>query len=152
VRVVTRRRFGWPDLLFGGFLIVAAAGTLVATRNLVGGTVADMGPAYMPRAIALVLLAFGVFFAVRGVLRGPVGIETVQLRPILGVGAAVGVFALLIESGGLALASFAAILIAAVASRESRFFEVILFGLGVTAAAVLLFVKALALPVSIWPW
>ncbi len=149
---MTRRRFDWPDLAFGAFLVAVAAGTLVATRGLSGGTAADMGPGYMPRAIALILLAFGLFFAGRGLLRGPVGIEPLRLRPILGVGAAVGVFALLIETAGLALASFAAILIAAAASRESRFFEVILFGVAVTAGAVLLFVKALALPVSIWPW
>ncbi|MDI4665910.1 tripartite tricarboxylate transporter TctB family protein [Xanthobacter autotrophicus] len=149
---MTRRRFDWPDLAFGAFLIAVAAGALLATRGLAGGIAADMGPGYMPRAIALILLAFGLFFAGRGLLRGHVGIERVQLRPILGVGVAVGVFALLIESAGLALASFAAILIAAAASRESRFFEVILFGLAVTAGAVLLFIKALALPVSIWPW
>ncbi len=58
-------------------------------------------------------------------------------------------FALLIESARLAAASFASIILAALASRESRFFEVILF---VAAGVVLPFVKALALPVAIWPW
>ncbi|WP_312893232.1 tripartite tricarboxylate transporter TctB family protein [Ancylobacter sonchi] len=149
---MTRRRFDWPDLLFGFFLIAVAAGTFAATWRLSGGTAADMGPGYMPRAIALVLLAFGAFFAARGFRRAYAGIERVQLRPILGVGVSVGVFALLIESASLAAASFASIVIAAVASRESRFFEVILFGLFITAGAVLLFVKALALPVAIWPW
>ncbi|GLK85819.1 tripartite tricarboxylate transporter TctB family protein [Ancylobacter defluvii] len=152
MRSVTGRRFDWPDLLFGLFLIAVAAGTFAATWRLAGGTAADMGPGYMPRAIALALLGFGLFFTGRGLVRSYAGIERVQLRPILGVGASVGVFALLIESAGLAAAAFAAIVIAAVASRESRFFEVILFGLFVTAAAVLLFVKALALPVAIWPW
>lgn len=145
------RRFDWPDVLFGAFLIAVAAGTLAATWRLAGGTAADMGPGYMPRAISLILLVFGVFFAGRGLLRGHVGIAPVHVRPLLGVGLAVGVFAGLIESAGLALASFAAILVAACASRESRFFEVIVFGLAVTAGAVLLFIKALALPVSIWP-
>jgi hypothetical protein len=149
---VTHRRFDWPDLLFGGFLIAVAAITFAATWKLAGGTAANMGPGYMPRAIALVLLGFGLFFAGRGLVRGYAGIPTVQARPILGVGASVAAFALLIENAGLAAASLAAILIAAFASRESRFFEVILFGLFIAAAAVLLFVKALALPVSIWPW
>ncbi|MDF2999215.1 MAG: hypothetical protein K0R27_4852 [Xanthobacteraceae bacterium] len=149
---MTHRRFDWPDLLFGGFLIAVAAITFAATWKLAGGTAANMGPGYMPRAIALVLLGFGLFFAGRGLVRGYAGIPTVQARPILGVGASVAAFALLIENAGLAAASLAAILIAAFASRESRFFEVILFGLFIAAAAVLLFVKALALPVSIWPW
>ncbi|MCJ8141917.1 tripartite tricarboxylate transporter TctB family protein [Ancylobacter sp. A5.8] len=149
---MTQRRIDWPDLLFGAFLILVAAGTFAATWRLNGGTAANMGPGYMPRAIAGILLAFGLFFAIRGLLRAHSGIERVQLRPILGVGAAVGVFALLIETAGLATASLASIFIAALASRESRFFEVILFGLFVAAGAVLLFVKALALPVPIWPW
>lgn len=149
---MNRRPVDWPDFAFGTFLVAVAAGTLVATRGLSGGTAADMGPGYMPRAIALILLAFGLFFAGRGLLRGHVGIERVQLRPLLGVGLAVGVFALLIEQAGLALASFAAIVVAAGASRESRFTEVIVFGLAMTAGAVMLFIKALALPVSIWPW
>lgn len=146
------RRIDWPDVLFGVFLIAVAAGTFAATWRLTGGTAADMGPGYMPRALALILLGFGLFFTGRGVRRAHVGIEPVQLRPILGVGISVGLFALLIETAGLAAASFASILIAAFASRESRYFEVILFGLFVTAGAVLLFVKALALPVAIWPW
>ncbi|CAA0085485.1 Uncharacterised protein [Starkeya nomas] len=149
---MTTRRFDWPDLLFGLFLIAVAAGTFAATWRLAGGSAADMGPGYMPRAIALALLGFGLFFAGRGLLRGHAGIPRVQLRPILGVGASVGAFALLIEGAGLAAASLAAILIAACASRESRFLEVIPFGLVITAGAVLLFVKALALPVAIWPW
>jgi len=52
---------------------------------------------------------------------------------------------------GLALSSFAAILIASLATREARPIETLLFALGLSAAAVLLFVKALALPVPIWP-
>lgn len=152
MRVVSGRRLDWQDLLFGLFLIAVAAGTFAATWRLKGGSAADMGPGYMPRAIALALLGFGLFFAGRGLVRAHAGIERVQLRPILGVGVSVGVFALLIESAGLAAASFASIVLAALASRESRFFEVILFGLFIAAGAVLLFVKALALPVAIWPW
>lgn len=150
---MTHRRFDLPDLLFGVFLMAVAAGTFAATRSLSGGTAANMGPGYMPRAIALVLLGFGLFFAGRGALRGvPQGIARVHLRPILGVGVAVGVFALLIETAGLAAASLAAVLVAALAGRESRLVETTLFGVAITAGAVLLFAKALALPVPIWPW
>lgn len=149
---MTNHRLDWPDLLFGVFLVAVAAGTFVLTAKLASGTAADMGPGYMPRVIALALLGFGLFFTGRGLLRGRVVIERVQARPILGVGAAVAAFALLIEGAGLAAAALAAILLAALASRESRFFEVILFGLCITVGAVLLFVKTLSLPVSVWPW
>lgn len=149
---MTQRRIDWPDLLFGLFLICVAAGTFAATAKLAHGTAADMGPGYMPRAIALGLLGFGLFFAGRGLLRAHAGIARVHLRPILGIAAAVAAFSVLVESAGLALAAFAGIVIAALASRESRLVEVLVFGIGVSAGAVLLFVKALALPVPIWPW
>lgn len=149
---MTSRRIDWPDVLFGLFLIVAAAGTFAATWKLAGGTAANMGPGYVPRALAFALFAFGAFFAGRGFMRAHVAISRVHLRPILGVSIGVGIFALLIGRAGLAVASFASLIVAAAASRESKFFEVILFGLFITAGSVLLFVKALNLPVPIWSW
>jgi hypothetical protein len=148
---MSNRRIDWPDLLFGGFLILVAIGTLVATWNLRGGSAADMGPGYIPRVILTVLLAFGLFFAGRGLTRGHVGIERVHLRPLLAIPVAVGLFAFLVEGFGLAIASLTTIIVAAFASHESKFFEVIVFGLCMATAAILLFVKLLALPVSIWP-
>ncbi len=145
------RRINWPDLLFGGFLIFVAAGTFAATWKLSGGTAANMGPGYMPRVIALALLGFGGFFAGRGLVSSYVGIERVQLRPLLAVSVSVGLFAFLVENFGLASASFATVVIAAIGSRESRFLEIIVFGLAMTVAAILLFVKVLALPVPIGP-
>ena len=53
------RRTDWQDLLFGLFLIAVAGIALAATRTLSGGNAADMGPGYMPRAIAIMLLASG---------------------------------------------------------------------------------------------
>jgi Tripartite tricarboxylate transporter TctB family len=148
---MTGRRTDWQDLLFGLFLIAVAGIALAATRTLSGGTAADMGPGYMPRAIAIMLLAFGLWFSIRGIRRPFVGIAPVRLQPLLAITASVAVFALSATRFGLALSSFAAILIASLATREARPIETLLFALGLSAAAVLLFVKALALPVPIWP-
>ncbi|MGU3494169.1 tripartite tricarboxylate transporter TctB family protein [Xanthobacteraceae bacterium A53D] len=149
---MTERRINWPDLLFGGFLIAVAAGTFAATWKLAGGTTSNMGPGFMPRALALILLGFGSYFAGRSLLRPFEGISAIHWRPLLGIPVAIGLFAFLLEPFGLALASLVAILAAAAASRETRFFEILLFGLAMTAASVFLFVKALSLPVPIWPW
>jgi Tripartite tricarboxylate transporter TctB family len=149
---MTGRRTDWQDLLFGLFLIAVAGIALLATRTLSGGTAADMGPGYMPRAIAMALLAFGLTFSVRAIGRPFLAIAPVQARPLLAITAAVAVFALTASRFGLALSSFAAILIASLATREARPVETVLFALALSAAAVLLFVKALALPVPIWPW
>lgn len=144
-------RIDWQDLLFGLFLIAVAAGTLVATRNLAVGSAADMGPGYMPRAVALGLLGFGLFFCVRGARRAGAAIVPVQARPLLAILAAVGVFALTTQRLGLVIAAVATVVVASFATRESRLVETVLFAALLAGAAVLLFVKVLALPVPVWP-
>jgi hypothetical protein len=144
-------RIDWQDLLFGLFLVAVAAGTLVATRNLAVGSAADMGPGYMPRAVALGLLGFGMFFCVRGARRAGPAIVPVQARPLFAILAAVGVFALTTQRLGLVIAAIATVLVASFATRESRLLETVLFAVLLAGAAVLLFVKVLALPVPVWP-
>jgi hypothetical protein len=144
-------RIDWQDLLFGLFLVAVAAGTLVATRNLAVGSAADMGPGYMPRAVALGLLGFGLFFCVRGARRAGPAIVPVQARPLFAILAAVGVFALTTQRLGLVIAAIATVLVASFATRESRLLETVPFAALLAGAAVLLFVKLLALPVPIWP-
>jgi hypothetical protein len=148
---MTRSRIELQDLLFGLFLVAVATGTLVATRKLVIGHAADMGPGYMPRVVALMLMAFGLFFSGRGLWRMRVGIAPVQWRPLLAILASVGFFALTAERLGLAIASVAAVLLASLATREGRPVETIAFAVVLSGAAVLLFVKLLGLPIPIWP-
>ena len=147
-----KHRFDHSDLLFGIFLIAVAVGSFLATRHLTFGTAADMGPGYMPRVITAGLLAFGLYFMVKGLIAPARRIEAVKLRPLIGILAAVGIFAFLVIKAGLALAAVATIIVAGFASSETKPLENILFGGALAAAAVMLFVKALSLPVPIWPW
>lgn len=144
-------RIDWQDLLFGLFLVAVAAGTLVATRNLSVGSAADMGPGYMPRVVALGLLGFGVFFSARGLRRAGIAIAPVQARPLLAVLGAVGLFALTAERLGLAIAAVITVILAGFATREGRLAETVPFALLLAGAAVLLFIKVLALPIPVWP-
>lgn len=153
---VTRSGIDWRDLLFGLFLVAVAAGALIATHKLNVGSAADMGAGYMPRAVSLGLLAFGLFFCVRGARRAGLAeaaqaIEPVQPRPLLAVLAAVGIFALTADRLGLAIASVVTVVLASFATREGRLRETVPFALLLSAAAVLLFIKVLALPVPVWP-
>jgi hypothetical protein len=150
---MTARKLDLHDLLFGIFLILVAGGALLATRNLGVGSAAEMGPGYMPRAISLILMGFGVFFTGMGIFRSKGrGIERVHLRPLLGIMIAVGVFALLAESAGLVIAALSTVVIAGFAGPEHRLIEGIVFSLVLTACAVFLFVRVLLLPIPVWPW
>ena len=145
-------RFDRQDLYFGLFLVAVALFVTATTWNLRIGAANNMGPGYMPRMIAVGILGFGLFFIVRSLLSPFKAIETPQIRSIFGITAAVAVFALLAVNGGLALASLATIVVAGFASRETKFTENLLFGGAMATATVLLFIKALNLPVSAWPW
>ena len=147
-----KRRPAMEDLLFGVFLVALAIGVFVATRKLQLGTAADMGPGYFPQAIAWGLVAFGAVFIAKSFVIAGDPIRPPHWRALILIPAAVGVFALLVRPAGLALASFLAMVVSSFASKETRFGEVILFSAGISAASVLLFVKALALPVPIFPW
>jgi hypothetical protein len=146
------RKVDLHDVLFGGFLILVAAIALVATRKLTVGTAGNMGPGYMPLAISLGLMAFGVFFTGRGLFRPYQGIEPVQLRPLLAIIASVAVFALLAERLGLVVAALTTVIIAGFGGREHRLLEGVIFAVVLTGCAVLLFVRVLSLPIPVWPW
>ena len=125
------RHVNLQDLLFGVFLIAVGIGTLVAIRKLTMGSAAEMGPGYVPRAVAIGLLAFGAAFAGRGFFATGGVIPVPAWRSFLVIPLAVAVFALTLNRLGLAVAAFAA---------------------AMAAGAVLLFVKLLALPVPMFPW
>lgn len=147
-----RGRLDLQDLLFGLFLIAVALGATAATWNLRVGTGANMGPGYMPRAIAVGIAGFGLYFVVRALAKPFQAIEPPRPRAIVGILAAVAVFAVLAPTAGLAIATIATVVVAGFASRETRLIENLLFAVALAAGAVLLFIKALSLPVPAWPW
>ena len=149
---VPKSRPAMEDLLFGAFLIGMAVLVFVATRKLSVGTAADMGPGYFPLAIAWLTLAFGVFFVGKSLFSEGEHIKPPHWRALILIPAAVAVFALLVMKGGLAIASFLAMVLGSLASKETRLIEVLVFSAVISTASVLLFVKALSLPVPIFPW
>ena len=92
------------------------------------------------------------FLALAAFKRATESIGPVELRPLIGVALAVGVFALTAGRFGLVIGSILTILVAGAASKESRWRELIIFSVAMAISAVLLFVKGLALPVPVWPW
>lgn len=147
-----KRRPAMEDLLFGIFLAGLAGVVFFATRKLTVGTAGDMGPGYVPQAIAWGTLLFGLFFIGRSFVASGERIAPPCWRPLVLIPLAVAVFSLLVMKAGLALASFLSMIVASAASRETRPLEIVIFSVLISAASVLLFVRALSLPVPIFPW
>ncbi|MBP1778200.1 MAG: tripartite tricarboxylate transporter TctB family protein, partial [candidate division NC10 bacterium] len=111
----------------------------------------DMGPGYVPRALAWILMGFGLAFAASGLRGKHRSLPRFDLRSFLMVLLSLAVFALLLPKGGLALATFATLACSTFAVSDFRWRESLLFAVVLTAFTVLLFVNGLGLPLAVWP-
>jgi hypothetical protein len=145
-------RINVPDLAFGGFLIALGAAAFVLAGELGAGSAASMGPGYVPRALALLILLYGAVFCIRAAFAGWRPFPVVAIRPLLLILASVALFALLLPVAGLALTSVVVVLCAGLAAADVRLRENALLALGLATFAVALFVKGLGLPIRVWPW
>jgi Tripartite tricarboxylate transporter TctB family len=146
-----RARIDLPDLAFALLLVAVGAGALIAGSELPVGRAGNMGPGYVPRGLALIVIAFGIGLGVRAVLGRARPFPGISLRPLIFISGALALFALLLPFAGLVAASLAAVACASVAAADVRPVESAIAAAVLTAFAVLLFVAALGLPIPVWP-
>jgi len=145
-------RVNVPDFAFAAFLVGIGAFAFALTGELAIGTAASMGPGYVPRGLALIIMVYGVVLGARAVFAGWQAFPGIELRPLLLISGSVALFALLLPIAGLALTSFAVVLCAGYAAYDVRSRENAVLAVALAVFAVLLFVAVLGLPIPIWPW
>ncbi len=144
-------RLNIPELAFGGFLVALGAIGFWLAGDLNVGTAGAMGPGYVPRGLAIIIMLFGVVFGARAAVAGGVPFPEIEVRPLLLISASVALFALLLPRVGLAVTSFAVVVCAGYAAQDVRMRENLVLGVILAAFAVALFIKLLGLPIAIWP-
>ena len=144
-------RVDFKELAFGAFLIALAAIAFTATSGLSIGTAADMGPGFVPRALAWIILGFGATFLVTGLLKQHEAIPAPAWRPLAAILASIALFAVLFAKLGLIAACVGAVIVAGAATSPVRWLQLVAFGLVLAAFSALLFVKGLGLPFRLWP-
>jgi hypothetical protein len=145
-------RINIPDLAFAGFLVALGGLAFVLAGELGVGTAASMGPGYVPRGLALLIVVYGAAMGVRAAWARRQPFPAVEMRPLLLILAAVALFALLLPVAGLALTSVAVVLCSGFAAADVRLRENAVLAAALSAFAVALFVRGLGLPIRIWPW
>lgn len=141
------------DLGAGLFLVGIALIALWQGAELESGTLREIGPGLLPKALAVLTGLCGIAIAILPFVthRG----ETLgawSLRGSLFVLAAALAFAFSIRPLGFAVAGPCAIVLASLASRETRKVEIVVFALVMTAFCLLLFRMLLGLPIPVAPW
>ena len=139
----------WSGLLFLG---VGGAVVLLA-RNYQLGTALRMGPGYFPTALGSLLAVVGVVAVARSFIRPGMAIEPFHWRLLLIVLGATLLFGVLVRNAGLIAAVAVLVLMAAAASVYFRWRVAIALTAGLIIFSVIVFVKALGLPIPlIGPW
>ena len=153
-----------PQSLVSGLTLIAIAVFAVwATGNLPQGTLRAMGPAMLPRWLAIGVGLCGLALIVSSFLTDGEPLERWSLRGPAFVVIGVVVFALLIRpsqialggmniaspAAGLAVAGPLAMIIGGFGTPEVRVREILIFGIVMTAFCIGLFRYALNLPIPI---
>lgn len=139
------------DLAAGVLLLGIGILGWVLIRRFPMGTAFRMGPAYVPTVVSWMVAGVGAILAVRSLAFGGARVEAMRLRPLGVVMGSFALFGVLIEGGGLVLASLALVVAARLAAREQRWTEAIAVGVALTVFAVVLFHVLLGLPMLVWP-
>ncbi|KQP48659.1 tripartite tricarboxylate transporter TctB family protein [Pseudorhodoferax sp. Leaf274] len=139
------------DFLAGLFVLVLGLACLAAVGDLEIGNATEMGPGYVPRALAWMLIAAGTGMAIAGARRVAAEPVAIVLRPVLVLSLAVLLFGAMVDRLGIVLAVIVSTAVASLASSISRQRETPLVCAVLAALAALVFVKGLGLAIPIWP-
>ena len=136
----------WAGLLF---VVFGCMGVWMG-RNYNMGEIMRMGPGYLPRFLSWTLVAIGLFLVGRGLVIGGAALERGLVRPQLFILLAIVVFGLLIERLGLAPAVLVTTILAALASRETKWMETVTLAVAMSVGSVILFIYALGQSMEKW--
>jgi hypothetical protein len=140
------------NLLGGILLIVIAAIAAMQGSALSVGTLRHIGPGMIPLTLAALIGFIGVILVIMWFRNDRVGTGRWPLRgPVFILGAAV-LFGLAVRPLGLTVAGPLLVVVAALASHETRWKEIVVFAIAMTVFCVLLFRYALSLPIPVAPW
>ncbi|MDP2330031.1 MAG: tripartite tricarboxylate transporter TctB family protein [Reyranella sp.] len=142
-------RFLSKDFVSGLMFIAFGLVALYFGQNLALGTTVRMGPGYVPRMLALIMMGLGLLICVIALAAGSEPIEKPKWKPITLVTIGVICFALLFERAGLLPALIVLIAIASFAGSEFKLTEVIANMVVLAIACTLVFKVGLGMNITI---
>lgn len=152
-------RINQKDVTAGLVLMLIAAAGLYINGGFFGigleqhnlGTARRMGPGYMPMMVFWIQMFLGAVVFAIGVFNGPEKLDAWAWRELVLVLAALTVFGLLLEKGGLFLTIAATVAVASLADRSHRPFGVLGLILFLMAMCWFVFIRELDIRVNMWP-
>ena len=142
-----------PKDFWAGILYIAFGATAIAIAlNYPAGTAGRMGPGYFPRALGAILIAIGLFLALRALRSHGTPLSFPAFKPILVVIGSVVVFGIAAPPLGLVIATILLIVVSSMASDEFTWKAALISSIVLAAFVVIAFAKGLQLQLPVWPW
>src|SRR5690242_9998768 len=134
------------DFLSGVHFIGIGALGIYLAQDYPMGSALRMGPGYFPIVLSGMLILFGIYCLIQGLLKPEKLPGNWSPRALFILPLATVVFGLLMEHGGFIPALIALVVISAYAGSEFKLVEVILMAIGLTIGSWALFIWGLGLP------
>jgi putative tricarboxylic transport membrane protein len=145
------------DVGGGLFLLAIAAIGYAEAAGFFGrsalpfGHMNSIGSGLLPKSVAILVGVFGLGLALQSLFVQGDRLEAWGIRgPVFVLGAVI-VFALTIRTMGLAVAGPLCVIVAAMADRDTRPVELVIFAIVMTAVCIGMFKFILRLPIPIFP-
>jgi hypothetical protein len=136
------------DLVSGLVVLVISAYFAYGAMDYRIGTMARMGPGYVPFALGLMGMALGAVIVLTSFGRAG-ALEGFRWRVVLPVAASIAAFLLLLPRVGLLPATFVSVIAASMASPKSRVVPTLVLGAVVAVLIWISFVVLLGLPIPV---
>jgi putative tricarboxylic transport membrane protein len=134
------------NFLSGLFFIGTGGLGIFMAQDYPMGTALRMGPGYFPIVLSGMLILFGVYCLIQGLLNPEKLPHNWSPRALVILPIATVVFGILMEHAGFIPALIVLIFISSYAGREFKFWEVLVMAIGLTIGSWALFIWGLGLP------
>lgn len=149
---MTRRFLLTKEFCAGALFVGFGIAAVVLSRAYKFGTLTEMGPAYFPTMLGIILILLGGFSCGRAIWQNAgTPIDRVMLRPMLLIPMSAASFALLVERTGLVLSVLIASLLACAGGYRFRAVEATIIAVVLAVFTSVLFIYLLELPLSLGP-
>ena len=139
----------WSGIMF----LAISLATVVIAQEYPMGTAGRMGPGFFPSVLGWILAAISMVTLIGSCTTKGAPLERFAWKDMFLILGSVVLFGLLVRGAGLACAIPVLSLVSAFGSVKFRWPAALLLALGATIFCVLLFVKALGLPLPVvGPW
>ena len=148
-------KFDWrnnKDFLGGLLLLGFGAIGFYMALDYPFGSALRMGPGYFPRVLSGIIMAFGVFVLIRGILTSEKVKGRWGWKPLAFITVALVAFGFMMDRFGLIPALVVMFFVAAAAGHEFKWKEVAILTVAMSAFAYGVFIYGLGLPYRLFWW